>query len=147
MSPVVVAGLVAPVAVLVLAALVGAAVRGRVGRSAVLAVGLGAIIGVHLWQVHRLDALGRRGARRAGSRRRGGAWGLAFSALYRRVRTRTLHHRDLATTIERFRNAVEALPDGMVIVDAANRISGRTRGRRRTSASTSRRTPAGRCST
>ena len=30
--------------------------------------------------------------------------------------------RDLATTIERFRSAVEALPDGMVIIDAANRI-------------------------
>ena len=38
------------------------------------------------------------------------------------MRTRTLRHRDLAATIERFRNAVEALPDGMVIIDAANRI-------------------------
>ena len=51
-----------------------------------------------------------------------GAWGLAFSALYRRVRTRTQHQRELATTIERFRSAVEALPDGMVVIDAANRI-------------------------
>ena len=38
------------------------------------------------------------------------------------MRTRTLRHRDLAATIERFRNAVEALPDGMAIIDAANRI-------------------------
>ena len=52
----------------------------------------------------------------------GGAWGLAFSALYRRVRSRSLHQRDLATTVERFRSAAEALPEGMVILDATNRI-------------------------
>ena len=33
-----------------------------------------------------------------------------------------MRQRDLATTIERFRSAVEALPEGMVILDAANRI-------------------------
>jgi two-component system phosphate regulon sensor histidine kinase PhoR len=120
MKPVFLTGLVAPGAVLILAG-VAALLLGTGWAAAVLAVGLVAIIGVHLWQIHRLmrwadapldtpvpDAQG--------------AWGLAFSTLYRRVRTRTLHHRDLATTIERFRNAVEALPDGMAIIDAANRI-------------------------
>ncbi len=33
-----------------------------------------------------------------------------------------LHQRGLATTVERFRNAAEALPEGMVILDATNRI-------------------------
>jgi len=117
---VVVAGVGAPLGVLVLA--VGAALLfGAVWGFAVLAIGLGAIIGVHLWHVDRLlrwsDA-----PLDAPVPEAGGAWGLAFAALYRRVRTRALRHRDLATTIERFRNAVEALPDGMVIIDAANRI-------------------------
>ena len=51
-----------------------------------------------------------------------GVWGVALSALYRRVRSRNLRQLDLAATIERFRSAVEALPDGMVILDSANRI-------------------------
>ncbi len=116
----VVAGVGAPLAVLVLAALCALSF-GVAWGFGVLAIGLGAIIGIHLWQIHRLmrwaDA-----ALDAPVPEAGGAWGVAFSALYRRVRTRTRRHRDLATTIERFRNAVEALPEGMVIVDAANRI-------------------------
>ncbi len=120
LSPVVVAGVGAPLAVIVLAALAGLSF-GAIWGFVVLVVGLGAVIGFHLWQVDRLmrwsDA-----PLDAPVPEAGGAWGLAFSALYRRVRTRTLHHRDLTTTIERFRSAVEALPDGMVIVDAANRI-------------------------
>jgi two-component system phosphate regulon sensor histidine kinase PhoR len=82
---------------------------------------LGGIIGVFLLQLHRL-------AQWADSPfdtpvpEAKGAWGAAFSALYRRTRARQARQRDLATTIDRFRNAVEALPDGMVILDAANRI-------------------------
>ena len=120
MSPVVIAGVGAPVAVLVLAALAGF-LFGAVWAVAVLAAGLVALVGVHLWQLDRL-------ARWADAQHEvpvpeaGGAWGVALSALYRRVRSRALHQRDLATTIERFHSAVEALPDGMVILDAANRI-------------------------
>jgi two-component system phosphate regulon sensor histidine kinase PhoR len=51
-----------------------------------------------------------------------GSWRLAFSALYRRVRTRTAFERDLARTIGRFRNAAEAIPDGIVLLDVRNRI-------------------------
>lgn len=120
MSPVIIAGAGAPLATLVLAALC-ALLLDTVWGWAVLAVGLGAIIGIHLWQIHRLMHWANAPLDASVPDARG-AWGLAFSALYRRVRTRTLHHRDLATTIDRFRNAVEALPDGMVILDAANRI-------------------------
>ena len=116
----VVAGVGAPLAVLVLTGLI-ALLFGATWGLAVIAIGLGAIIGVHLWHLDRLmrwaDA-----PLDAPVPEAGGAWGLAFAALYRRVRTRALRHRDLATTIERFRSAVEALPDGMVIIDAANRI-------------------------
>jgi two-component system phosphate regulon sensor histidine kinase PhoR len=120
MSPVVVAGLGAPLGVLVVAALAGL-VLGPVWAVAALAVGMLAIVAFHLWQIDRL----RRWADAeldAPVPEAGGAWGFAWSALYRRARTRTLNQRDLATTIERFRSAVEALPDGMVIIDAANRI-------------------------
>jgi len=113
-------GLVAPVAVLILAGFVALLV-GTGWAAMLLALGLAAIIVIHLWQVHRFMRWADAPLDAPVPEARG-AWGLAFSALYRRVRTRTLHHRDLATTIERFRSAVEALPDGMVIVDAANRI-------------------------
>ena len=120
MSPVVIAGVGAPLAVLVLAALAALAFD-TVWAIGVLAAGLCVLAGVHLWQLDRLarwadaepDAPVPEGR---------GAWGLALSALYRRVRSRNLRQRDLAITIERFRSAVEALPDGMVILDNANRI-------------------------
>ena len=51
-----------------------------------------------------------------------GAWRPALSALYQRVRTRTAHQRDLRQTIERFTSAAEAIPEGMVVLDRANRI-------------------------
>ncbi len=119
-SPVVVAGVGAPVAVAVLAALV-VWLLGAAWGLATLTVGLGAVVGVHLWQIFRL-ARWADAALDAPVPEAIGAWGIAYSALYRRARTRTLNHRDLATTIGRFRSAVEALPDGMVILDAANRV-------------------------
>jgi two-component system phosphate regulon sensor histidine kinase PhoR len=120
MNPIVAAGLGAPVAVVVVGAAI-ALIFGFAWGFAVLAAGLGAIIGAFLFQLHRL-------ARWADSPfdtpvpEAKGAWGTAYSALYRRSRAREASQRDLATTIDRFRNAVEALPDGMVILDAANRI-------------------------
>jgi two-component system phosphate regulon sensor histidine kinase PhoR len=120
MSPVVIAGIGAPIAVLVVAALIALIFDFAWGFAA-LALGLGAVIGLYLLHIHRL-------ARWADSPldtpvpEAKGAWGAAFSALYRRTRARNERQRDLATTIDRFRNAVEALPDGMVILDATNRI-------------------------
>ena len=120
MSPIILAGIGAPVAVLVLAALAALAL-GAVASIVVLGVGLCLVVGVHLWHLDRL-ARWADADLDAEVPEAGGAWGLAFSALYRRVRSRALRHRDLATTIERFRSAVEALPEGMVILDAGNRI-------------------------
>jgi two-component system phosphate regulon sensor histidine kinase PhoR len=120
MSPVVRAGVGVPLAFLIVAALAGP-LFGAVWSGVVLATGLCVVVGLDL---RRLDRLARwaDGPHDAPVPEAGGAWGLAFSALYRRVRSRDLRQRDLATTIARFHDAVEALPDGMVIVDAANRI-------------------------
>jgi two-component system phosphate regulon sensor histidine kinase PhoR len=118
--PVILAGLVAPLGVLIVAVLLGA-VAGPWWAVAVLILGFGVIIVFDLVQLERLARWSDAAPDHAVPEGRG-AWGAAFSALYRRVRSHALHQRDLATTVERFRDAVEALPDGMVIIDAANRI-------------------------
>jgi two-component system phosphate regulon sensor histidine kinase PhoR len=51
-----------------------------------------------------------------------GTWADAFSAIYRRVRLRRAHQRDLRQVIDRFRHAAEAMPDGVLLLDAGNRI-------------------------
>ena len=121
MRPIFAAGLGLPLAVFVVSAL-SALVVGPWWAMALLASGLGAIVGLHLWQLDRLRlwADAELDARVPEAR---GAWGIAFSAIHRRVRSRTMQQRNLATTMERFRSAVEALPEGMVILDAANRIA------------------------
>ncbi len=120
MSPIVLAGLGAPLVILILAALAVVAF-GAGWALVVLAIGMCAIIGIQLWHLDRL-ARWADGHMDADVPEARGAWGLAFSALYRRVRLRMLHQRGLATTVERFRNAAEALPEGMVILDATNRV-------------------------
>jgi two-component system phosphate regulon sensor histidine kinase PhoR len=120
MKPAVLAGLAAPIAVLALALAVGALIHPWAGF-ALLAVGAGAVIGFHLvnvqrladWSAAALDAPVPEGR---------GPWKTAFSALYRRVRVRAGYQRELAQTIERFRSAAEAIPDGMVVIDTASRI-------------------------
>ena len=120
MSPVVGAGIGVPLAFLIVAALAGM-LFGAVWAGVVLGAGLCLLAGRHLQQLARL-ARWADDPRDAPVPEARGAWGIAFSALYRRVRSRELHQRDMVTTIARFHSAVEALPDGMVIVDAANRI-------------------------
>ena len=51
-----------------------------------------------------------------------GPWAQAFSALYRRTRLRQSMQRDLRQMIERFRDAAQAIPDGVIVLDARNRI-------------------------
>jgi len=51
-----------------------------------------------------------------------GTWATTFSAIYRRVRLRRAYQRDLRQVIDRFRQAAEALPDGVIVLDAKNRI-------------------------
>src|SRR4051812_16393588 len=120
MSPIVTARLIAPVALLLLAAGVGPSFR-ALWAALFLAAGFAVLVAIELrflnallrWAEGGLDARVPEGR---------GAWRIAFSAIYRRVRVRTLHQRDLAHTIERFRSAAEAIPDGMVVLDARNRI-------------------------
>jgi two-component system phosphate regulon sensor histidine kinase PhoR len=120
MNPTLLSGLVAPVVVLVLVALVWAT-EGPAGALVTLAIGWGAILLAHLRHLARLTTWAEATFDTPvpeGS----GPWQHALSALYRRVRVRTAYERDLARTIERFQSAAEAIPDGMVVLDAANRI-------------------------
>jgi two-component system phosphate regulon sensor histidine kinase PhoR len=120
MNPTLLSGLGAPIVVLVLAALVWA-VSGPIGAMGTLVVGWGAILIGHLRHLADLASWAE-APRDAPVPEGSGPWQHAFSALYRRVRVRTAHERDLARTIERFQSAAEAIPDGMVVLDSANRI-------------------------
>ncbi len=120
MGPAVVAGLVAPAAVLAAAAVAWLAL-GATAACVVLAAGWGAIIVAHLRNLDRLTRWAG-GDLDAPAPEGSGAWSLAFSALHRRVRSRSAQQRELAQTIERFRSAAEAIPDGMVVLDTGNRI-------------------------
>ncbi|MEP7063831.1 MAG: phosphate regulon sensor histidine kinase PhoR [Betaproteobacteria bacterium] len=115
-----IAGLAAPAGVVVLALVAGLAF-GAIPAFAVLALGLTGVIAWHLrnlarlmrWATSELDAPVPEGS---------GAWGALYSKIHRRVRARSAVQRDLAHTIARFQSAAEAVPDGMVVLDAQNRI-------------------------
>ncbi|MFO1282857.1 MAG: phosphate regulon sensor histidine kinase PhoR [Burkholderiales bacterium] len=51
-----------------------------------------------------------------------GSWRPVFDAIHRRVRSRAEHQRELRDTIERFRRAADAIPDGVVVLDESNAI-------------------------
>lgn len=51
-----------------------------------------------------------------------GSWRDVFTAIHRRVRVRAQHQRDLRMTIERFRRAAEAIPDGVIVLDEGDLI-------------------------
>ena len=120
MSPTLLSALFAPAAVAVVAGIAWA-IFGAPGAVAVLVIGWGAILVFH---VRNLDRLTRwAGASSEFPVPEGvGPWSAAFSALYRRVRVREAHKRDLGRTIERFQSAAQAIPDGMVVLDTQNRI-------------------------
>jgi two-component system, OmpR family, phosphate regulon sensor histidine kinase PhoR len=88
----------------------------------VVALGASAIIGVHLWHLQRLGAWAANAAPEGDVPEARGAWGTLFAALHRRIRVRIAYERDLRQVIERFRQAAAAIPDGIVVLDAANRI-------------------------
>ena len=120
MSPIWRRGLIVPLAVGVVA-LVAWPLVGAVVALALLAVGM---LGVAAWHLIQLDAL----ARWAGSALEEavpegrGTWAIAYAALYRRVRLRSARQRDLRLALDRFVSGVEALPEGVVVLDGANRI-------------------------
>ncbi|MGI8895014.1 MAG: phosphate regulon sensor histidine kinase PhoR [Casimicrobiaceae bacterium] len=120
MNPIVRAALLVPAGSLVIVLVVWA-IAGPVWALAALIAAGAAILAFHLrhlslltaWAAGPLDAAVPEGR---------GTWGPVFSAIYRRVRTRAAYQRDLKQTIERFRNAADALPDGVVVLDTDNRI-------------------------
>jgi two-component system, OmpR family, phosphate regulon sensor histidine kinase PhoR len=120
MSPTLISALLGPLMVAALAGIVWA-LFGAVPALVVLGLGWGAILVSHArnldrlthWAGANLDTPVPEGS---------GAWRAPFTALYRRVRTRAAYQRDLAHTIQRFQSAAEAIPDGMVVLDSANRI-------------------------
>ena len=118
-SPLLREGLAVPAAIALVAAICWA-VAGPVLAIVVLAAGWGGVIVFHLLQLERFALWAE--SREAPVPEGSGPWRGAFSALYRRVRLRTAHERDLAHTIHRFQSAAEAIPDGMVVLDNANRI-------------------------
>ncbi|MEO8346565.1 MAG: phosphate regulon sensor histidine kinase PhoR [Betaproteobacteria bacterium] len=120
MSPTLIAALIGPVVVAVAAGIVWVVI-GAPAALAMLGLGWGAMLIYHArnldrlthWAGGNLDAPVPEGT---------GPWRPAFTALYRRVRTRVAYQRDMAHTIERFQSAAEAIPDGMVVLDTTNRI-------------------------
>ena len=120
MNRVVRESLVAP-AVVVAVALVTGALGGAAAALVVVAVGSAAIVAFHVWHLAKMDAWAS-GALDADVPEGRGAWTAVFAAIYRRVRVRSAYERDLRQIIERFQEASAAIPDGIVVLDAANRI-------------------------
>jgi two-component system phosphate regulon sensor histidine kinase PhoR len=120
MSPLILQGLAVPAVVALLAAIAWAAVGPAIALG-VIVVGWGGVIVFHLVQLDRFAQWAAASLDEPVPEGRG-PWRSAFSALYRRVRMRMAYQRDLAHTIHRFQSAAEAIPDGMVVLDTANRI-------------------------
>ncbi|MGE5103578.1 MAG: phosphate regulon sensor protein PhoR, partial [Betaproteobacteria bacterium] len=120
MKPIVREGLAAPAIVAALTLVTWLAAGSGVAL-VVLAVGASAIVAFHLSQLHVLSdwAAGPLDADVPEGR---GVWAHLFAAIYRRVRARAAYERDLRQIIERFQQASAAIPDGIVVLDASNRI-------------------------
>ena len=97
MTSLVVAGIGTPLAILVVAALAWLAF-GAAWAIAVLAIGVCGLAGLQLWQLGRLTKWAEAESDVPVPEARG-VWGVALSALYRRVRSRNLRQLDLAATI------------------------------------------------
>jgi two-component system phosphate regulon sensor histidine kinase PhoR len=113
-------GLVAP-GIVAVVTLLTLAVGGPYWALGVLAVGALGIVLFHLHHIQLVTdwAAGSPDDPVPAGR---GTWAATFSAIYRRVRLRRAHQRDLRQVIDRFRQAAEALPDGVIVLDAAHRI-------------------------
>jgi two-component system phosphate regulon sensor histidine kinase PhoR len=102
-------------------ALVAGALGGAAAALVVVAAGAAALLAFHVWHLARLDAWAS-GALDADVPEGRGAWTAVFATIHRRVRVRSVYERDLRQIIERFQEASAAIPDGIVVLDAANRI-------------------------
>ena len=88
---------------------------------AALVVVLALLLGWHRWQLTRLKRWLSQPASREVPEGRGG-WEAVFTALHRNQRGAARREQLLAEALARFRHAAQAMPDGVVILDAANRI-------------------------
>ena len=120
MSPLLVSGLVVPLIVLIGAG-VAWALAGPAPGFVVLALGDLAVILGHVRQLARLQEWAE-GPLDGAVPDAGGPWQAPLAALYRRVKTRSAYQRGLAHTIEQFRSAADAVPDGLVLLDHDNRV-------------------------
>jgi len=120
MTPAARAGLVAP-AIVAVTGLVAWAVGGTGWALAVVSTGATIVIGYHLVNLERV-ARWASGTLDAPVPEARGSWGPVFAAIYRRVRLREAVQRDLRHAIARFRQAAEAVPDGIVVLDRRQRI-------------------------
>ena len=96
-------------------------VEGVAAALAVTAVGALAIIA---WNLLQLSALARwaSGPVEVAVPEGRGTWALAYAALYHRVRLRSARQRDLRLALDRFVSGATALPEGVVVLDADDRI-------------------------
>ncbi len=120
MNRAILSALIAPAAVGLLTTIVAIAF-GAAWALGVLAVGSAGVVAFHVWHLGGLANWAAGPVDEPVPEGRG-SWRVAFSALYRRARTRNLVHRDLASAMERFRSVAEAIPDGMVVLDESNRV-------------------------
>ncbi|MBA2690156.1 MAG: DUF3329 domain-containing protein, partial [Burkholderiales bacterium] len=113
-------GFIAPIAIGIVTIIIGA--NGRPFPAlAFLAVAGTLLVAFHLihitklyrWASGALDRAVPRGV---------GPWEPALYALHRRLRVRPGQQHDLSSALADLRNASEALPDGMVILDADHRV-------------------------
>jgi len=104
-----------------LATLAAWAVAGPVVALAVLAASAAAIIAFHLWHQHLVRTWASASLEAPVPEGRG-SWRDVFTVIHQRVRTRLAYQRDLRQMIDRFRRAAEAIPDGVIVLDAASVI-------------------------
>jgi len=120
MHPIIRQGLIAPGGVAA-AAIVAWVVLGTGSALVVASIGAAAVIGFHLWQLARISDWAASALDSDVPEGRG-VWAQLLAAIYRRVRIRTAYERDLRQIIDRFQQASAAIPDGIVVLDAGNRI-------------------------
>ena len=114
-------GAVVPFAALALLAGLAGAAGGAAWGWGALAAGLAALLAHHLLNLARL-AEWLSGHRPGEVPEGSGSWFEVFSALHRQERSAHQRGALLAEALARFRRAVQALPDGVVILDAESRI-------------------------
>src|ERR1043166_2930752 len=109
---------------LLLLALVSLALWPLFGGAAALGFCCIALLILYFYQRRRLAALERwlRQPSLEGLPRARGAWARVFYQLSRLLRSQSQSESRLAAALERFRQAAAAMPEGMLILDEADRI-------------------------